>query len=193
MSAPAFATADGGRDVGRSPDAGALPVRGMILIGLGANEPSPVGPPQATLEAALAMLAAGSVAVVAQSRWYRSAPVPSSDQPWFVNGVAAVTTRLDPTGLLALLHQIEAHFGRRRRQRNEARPIDLDLLAYDDLVWGDGRMPRLPHPRLHQRAFVLLPLRDVAPDWRHPELGQSVSTLIAALPPDQWAEPIEAP
>lgn len=165
----------------------------MILIGLGANEPSVVGPPQATLEAALAMLAAEGVAIAAQSRWYRSAPVPPSDQPWFVNGVVAVTTRLDPAGLLALLHRTEAHFGRRRRQRDEARPIDLDLLAYDDLVWGEGRTPRLPHPRLHQRAFVLLPLRDVAPNWRHPDLGQSVAALIAALPPEQRAEPIEAP
>lgn len=187
------ATANGDRDVDRFSDTDAAAVRGMILIGLGANEPSAVGLPQATLEAALAMLAAEGVAITAQSRWYRSAPVPPSDQPWFVNGVAAVTTRLDPAGLLALLHRIEAHFGRRRRLRDEARPIDIDLLAYDDVVSGEGRTPRLPHPRLHQRAFVLLPLRDVAPNWRHPEIGQSVAALIASLPPGQQAWPIEAP
>jgi 2-amino-4-hydroxy-6-hydroxymethyldihydropteridine diphosphokinase len=160
----------------------------MILLGLGANEPSAAGPPQATLEAALAMLAAEGVSVVRRSRWYRTAPVPASDQPWFVNGIAAVATDRPPEDLLALLHRIEARFGRTRRERNEARPLDLDLLAYDDLVRGDGEPPILPHPRLNERAFVLLPLHEVAPGWRHPVLGQTVEELVAALPREQVAE-----
>ncbi len=165
----------------------------MILIGLGANLPTPSGPPQATLAAALAALAAlagEGVEVLARSRWYRSAPVPPSDQPWFVNGVAALATQLDPAALLALLHRIEAHFGRVRRQTNEARPLDLDLLDYDgEIVATEGGLV-LPHPRLHERGFVLLPLAEVAPHWRHPRLGRSVAELIAALPPDQQAEPL---
>lgn len=162
----------------------------MILLGLGANEPSDIGPPQATLEAALALLPAEGVIVTARSRWYRTAPVPASAQPWFVNGVAALATDRDPADLLALLHRIEARFGRKRRERNEARPLDLDLLAYDDLVRREGEPPILPHPRLHQRAFVLLPLSDVAPGWRHPVLGRSVEALVLALPPDQAALPL---
>lgn len=162
----------------------------MILLGLGANEPSMAGPPQATLEAALSLLAADGVAVTARSRWFRTAPVPASDQPWFVNGVAALATDRDPADLLALLHRIEARFGRQRRRRNEARPLDLDLLAYHDLVRGDSEPPILPHPRLHLRAFVLLPLAEVAPGWRHPAVGQSVDALITALPEGQTAEPI---
>jgi 2-amino-4-hydroxy-6-hydroxymethyldihydropteridine diphosphokinase len=162
----------------------------MILIGLGANLASAEGGPQATLEAALAALGQAGVAILARSRWYRSAPVPRSDQPWFVNGVAAVGTRLAPAALLALLHQIEAAFGRERGETNAARTLDLDLLAYDDLVASGADGPILPHPRLHQRAFVLLPLAEIAPDWRHPVLGASLAALIAALPPGQDAKPL---
>lgn len=126
-----------------------------------------------------------------RSRLYRSAPVPPSDQPWYVNAVARIETDRSPRDLLALLHRIEAAYGRERREVNGARTLDLDLLAYGDVVLrgGDGA-PVLPHPRMHQRAFVLLPLREVAPDWHHPVLGQTVDDLIAALPPDQTAEPI---
>jgi 2-amino-4-hydroxy-6-hydroxymethyldihydropteridine diphosphokinase len=164
----------------------------MILIGLGANLPSAeFGAPPQSLEAALELLRQAGVRTVARSRWYRSAPVPPSDQPWFVNGVAAVETSLDPAALLALLHSVEARFGRVRRERNAARVLDLDLLAYDDLVSAPEDTPTLPHPRLHQRAFVLMPLAELAPDWRHPRLGQSVRTLLAALPSESMAETID--
>lgn len=156
----------------------------MILVGLGANLPHPkLGGPRATLEAALAELAAGGAPSARLSRWYESAPVPAADQPWFVNAVAAVETLLPPERLLALLHRVEGEFGRVRGVRNAARVIDLDLLAYGDLV-QEGP-PALPHPRLHTRAFVLLPLRDVAPGWVHPGLGRSVDDLLGALPAQQ--------
>jgi 2-amino-4-hydroxy-6-hydroxymethyldihydropteridine diphosphokinase len=163
----------------------------MILIGLGANLPSAAGPPSTTLTAALAALEESGVKVLARSRFYRSAPVPPSDQPWFVNAVAAVAIPLDPAALLALLHDIETRFGRARRAPNAARTLDLDLLDYDGLLSDGGEGSVLPHPRLHQRAFVLLPLAEVAPLWRHPRLGRSVADLIAALLPEQQAEPIE--
>ncbi len=163
----------------------------MILIGLGANLPSPeFGAPPQSLEAALRHMADRGLRIGARSRWYRSAPVPPSDQPWFVNGVIAVGTALDPAALLEILHTIEARFGRVRRERNAARVLDLDLLAYDERVIAEGETPILPHPRLHERAFVLLPLADVAPEWRHPRLGRTVAQLIEALPPDSVAEPL---
>ena len=156
----------------------------MILLGLGANLPSATyGAPQATLEAALAVLEAEGIAILRRSPWYRSAPLGGGEQPWYVNGVAVVATRLDPAGLLTLLHQIEARFGRVRRERNEPRVLDLDLVDYAGRVSGTGQEPALPHPRLHDRAFVLLPIRDVAPGWRHPLSGESVDALIARLPP----------
>ena len=158
----------------------------MILIGLGANLPSVLGPPQATLEAALAALEKGGVAILARSSWYRSAPVPASDQPWYVNGVASIATALDPVALLALLHQLEARMGRDRRRRNEARGVDLDILDYDGLKRTEA--PVLPHPRMQARGFVLLPLRDVAPGWRHPVTGAGLAQLIAALPEEQHTE-----
>ena len=165
----------------------------MILIGLGANLDHPdYGPPRRTLEAALEALRQAGVGVLARSRWYRSAPVPASDQPWFVNAVASLETHLPPAELLALLHEIEARFGRARRRRNEARVLDLDLLAYHDRVSAPGETPVLPHPRLGERAFVVLPLRDLAPDWRHPQSGESAGELARRLDPDAAAEAVEA-
>jgi 2-amino-4-hydroxy-6-hydroxymethyldihydropteridine diphosphokinase len=158
----------------------------MILVGLGANLPSTAGPPRATLEAALRALQAAGVCLERRSPWYRSAPLPPSGQPWYLNGVARVATALGPLALLALLHRVEASFGRRRGRRNTPRVLDLDLLDYDGLV-RRGRL-KLPHPRLGERAFVLRPLADVAPLWRHPVTGLGVAELLAALPPERRVE-----
>lgn len=153
----------------------------MILIGLGANLASHAGPPATTIDAALSALEAAGVTIVARSPLYESEPVPRSDQPWYVNGVAIVETRMAPEELLALLHDVEHRFGRVRRERNEARPLDLDLLGYDDTV-RDGDELLLPHPRMHERAFVLMPLVDIAPQWRHPALGRTAKELLGTLP-----------
>jgi 2-amino-4-hydroxy-6-hydroxymethyldihydropteridine diphosphokinase len=162
----------------------------MILIGLGANLPSWAGAPQETLAAALEALAREGIGILRRSRWYRTAPVPASDQPHYVNGVVTVATARAPGDLLALLHEIEARFGRVRGAPNAARTLDLDLLAYDERVLTDPAGPILPHPRLHERAFVLLPLAEIAPGWRHPTLGRTIEELIAALPPGQAATPL---
>lgn len=166
----------------------------MILIGIGANLPSPrLGPPLATCEAALRALAQEGLRVIRRSRWYRSQPVPPSDQPWFINGVAvlALEGAPEPLPLLALLHAVEASFGRVRGERDAARVLDLDLLAHGDRLIDPGKEGLvLPHPRLHERAFVLLPLSEVAPGWRHPRLGAPLDELIARLPPGQVAEPL---
>ncbi len=164
----------------------------MIYVGLGANLQSPdYGTPEATLAAALERFAAAGVTVVARSPWYRSAPVPRSDQPWFVNGVAAVETALAPRPLLIALHGIEAALGRARRERWGPRIIDLDLIAFHDKVLAAPGGPEIPHPRMHERAFVLLPLADIAPDWRHPVLRSGVQDLIAALDTAQEIERLE--
>ena len=165
-----------------SPVAGSAP----ILVALGANVPTErFGPPRRALEAALAELSRRGVAVVRRSRWYESAPVPESDQPWFVNGVVEVETALGPEALLALLHEVEAVFGRVRREMNAPRTLDLDLIAYGVLVRGEGQPPELPHPRMVGRAFVLLPLAEIRPDWRHPVLDRTAAELAAALPKGQ--------
>ncbi len=164
----------------------------MIYVGLGANLPSPDhGTPKATLAAALDHFAAAGVTVVARSPWYRSAPVPRSGQPWFVNGVAAVKSALAPGPLLSALHGIEAAFGRVRRERWGPRIIDLDLIAFHDKVLAAAGGPEIPHPRMHELAFVLLPLADLAPDWRHPVLHLGVQDLIAALDTAQDIERLE--
>ena len=117
--------------------------------------------------------------------------MPVSRQPWYVNGVAQVASASTPAGLLELLLGIEAQFGRRRREPNAPRILDLDLLAFGDVVTGLADGVLVPHPRMHERAFVLLPLRELAPGWRHPVSGLGVGDLIAALPPDQVAEPMD--
>ena len=117
--------------------------------------------------------------------------MPASDQPWYVNAVAEVASELPADALLAELHAVEAEFGRRRTVPNAARPIDLDLLDYHgEIAAGGPGRATLPHPRMTGRAFVLRPLADLAPDWRHPVTGQPIGELLAALPADQVAERI---
>ncbi|WP_417816072.1 2-amino-4-hydroxy-6-hydroxymethyldihydropteridine diphosphokinase [Thalassospira alkalitolerans] len=160
---------------------------GVILIAFGANLPTvEYGAPAKTLKAALKRLTAdGDISVAAVSPFYETAPVPISDQPWYVNGVARIETRLHARDLLDRLHIVEAEFGRVRHARNEARAIDLDLIAYGDELLVEQEGIQVPHPRMHLRAFVLLPLRDIVPDWQHPQLFQSVDDLISGLPSDQ--------
>src|SRR5262249_47763385 len=135
-------------------------------------------------------LAEGGLRLTARSRWWESAPVPISEQPWYVNGVVEVETALDPAALLARLHEVEAGFGRHRSVLNAPRILDLDLLAYGRLVREGPQPPLLPHPRMAGRAFVLFPLAEIRPDWRHPATGESVQELIAQLPPEQIARPL---
>ncbi|HIJ64005.1 MAG TPA: 2-amino-4-hydroxy-6-hydroxymethyldihydropteridine diphosphokinase [Rhodospirillaceae bacterium] len=160
----------------------------MIIIGLGANLPSRYGTPHQTLDAAIAELQAAGVGVGRRSSDWRTRPVPVSDQPWFVNAVAAVDTELPPAALLALLQRIEDGAGRQRREVNEARPLDLDLLAYGRLVRDGPEPPLLPHPRLAGRAFVLLPMAEIAAGWLHPVTGEGLAAMIGRLPADQLAE-----
>lgn len=157
----------------------------MIVVGIGSNlAATGFGSPLETASAALAQMPASGVAVARLSRWLLSQPVPRSDQPWYVNAVALVATRLDPPGLLAALLAIEARFGRRRQTRNAARTIDLDLLDYDGRLLDTAALT-LPHPRLHLRRFVLAPLAEIAPRWVHPTLRADAAALLARLPPGQ--------
>lgn len=160
----------------------------MVLIGLGANLPTPAyGPPRAALGAALTAMQGDGIIVLKRAPWYETAPVPISDQPWYVNGVARVETRLTPSEMITYLLDIENRFGRVRTVQNAPRILDLDLLAYEDVVLrGTERSDlTLPHPRMYERAFVMRPLYDIAPDWRDPLSGRHIKTLIAALPAEQ--------
>lgn len=152
----------------------------MILIGLGANLPSPAGAPAATLRAALAHLSRDDVAVVSVSPLYENPAWPDPHDPAFVNAVARIATGRSPEELLSLLRATERRFGRTCGERNAPRPLDLDLLDHEGRVQSGP--PALPHPRLSERGFVLFPLRDVAPMWRHPVSGLFVDVLIDALP-----------
>jgi 2-amino-4-hydroxy-6-hydroxymethyldihydropteridine diphosphokinase len=161
-----------------------------IYIGLGGNLPHPdYGTPRQTLEAALKSLEQKGISVRRVSPWYRTAPVPASDQPWYVNAVAELETDLAADQLLARLHEVEEAFGRVRSVPNAPRRIDLDLLDFrgQTAAGGPGRAS-LPHPRMVGRAFVLRPLADLAPDWRHPVTGQPITALVSALPNDQVIE-----
>ena len=155
----------------------------MILIAIGANLPGPDGvSPLATCQQAAAVLAGlPGLRLAALSPWYETTPIPPSGQPPFVNGVALLEgVAPDPAVLLGWLHAIEARAGRERGQPNAARTLDLDIIDIDGLS-RDAPDPVLPHPRAHSRTFVLRPLADVAPGWRHPRSGRDVAALLAAL------------
>ena len=169
----------------------------MILVAVGANIPGADGAePKENCERALSFLEADGMSIVARSRWYCSPPWPSSDQPDYINGVIRIETTGSPKALLLRLHAIEARMGRIRGAPNIARVIDLDLLAFNGLICkvrpeDNSTQLRLPHPRLQDRPFVLLPLSEVAPTWVHPASGRRVAEMIAGLPQIHNCRPIE--
>ncbi len=172
------------------------------LVALGGNLASAAGTPTETLQAAFVMLRKRFGAILA-SRLYRNPAFPTGSGPDYVNAAARldVGAQMTPRHVLDALHEIEALYGRTRLSRWSGRTLDLDLLAFDDLIlpdpqtqaaWRSVPVKRqmieapdqliLPHPRLQDRAFVLVPLMDVAPDWRHPVLGLTVREMLAAVP-----------
>jgi 2-amino-4-hydroxy-6-hydroxymethyldihydropteridine diphosphokinase len=137
-----------------------------VFVGLGAN----LGDAAATVQTAFDELAAlPGTQLVARSSLYRTAPV-DAQGPDFINGVAELRSTLEPEALLLALQAIEARHDRQRPYRNAPRTLDLDLLFVGERVLQSATLT-LPHPRLHQRAFVLEPLLELAPDWAHPSLG----------------------
>lgn len=153
----------------------------MILIALGANLPFHGTPPAETLRAALATLSDNGVTPLKVSRFYETPAWPNPADPPFINAVASVETKLDPSALIAKIHEIESMFGRERAKPNSPRTLDIDILDYDGRI--ETGAPELPHPRIDGRGFVLVPLADIAPNWHHPASGKSVSELLSELPP----------
>jgi len=176
-------------------------IRSQALVALGSNMQSDVGSPHQMLKAALEMLERAEAVIRARSRFYATPAVPIGNGPDFVNGAALLETTWAPQEVITHLHAVEARLGRRRAERWGARVIDLDLLAMDHLILPDVSTVRgwmgltpdeqqvkapgqliLPHPRLHQRGFVLVPLSDIAADWIHPITRRTVAQMCADLP-----------
>lgn len=178
-----------------------------FLIALGANQPSRYGGPAETLRAALAVLADDDLVVAQVSRLFQTPCFPAGTGPDYVNAAAKVMFEGTADALLDRLHRVEADFGRTRKERWGARVLDLDMIAAGDLVTPSEEeqdfwralppesqtvlVPEaliLPHPRLQDRGFVLVPLADLAPDWVHPRLGLSVLQMLETLGPAARAE-----
>lgn len=175
--------------------------RHLWILALGGNLSSQEGPPQETLRAALKRLDEGELRLKKVSRFFETPCFPPGAGPDYVNAAALVESAFGAREMLERLHEIEAEFGRERDQRWGMRTLDIDLIGGGDVVlpdletyaaWRDLDLETqmretpdrliLPHPRMHERAFVLVPVNDVAPEWIHPVLGQSVAEMLDALP-----------
>ena len=164
----------------------------MIYVGIGSNLTSKgCLSPYHTVLSAVEHFPKFGLKVCKQSNWYKSAPVPISKQPWFVNGVVKISNNQGAKSLLKVLHNIEDLFGRQRSDLNSSRTLDLDLLDYKGMIVDDCPELILPHPRMEKRAFVLVPLRDICPDWQSPLTGQNILDLITWLPADQEIKKID--
>ena len=164
-----------------------------IFIAIGANlVPKGYDDLYIALEDAVNQLCDTPLELLARSEWYVTKAVPASDQPDFLNAVLAMTSQLNVRETLDILHHLENSFGRQRAVVDEARVLDLDLLAYDQVIVDEPDII-VPHPRLSQRSFVLMPWAQIAPDWTHPYLKLTVAEMLDALPAaDKVAPAIEA-
>ncbi len=164
----------------------------MILIGIGANLPSRYGPPLETLKAAKQAMIEQGIIVLKCSHVWLTAPVPfDPDQDWFHNAVMDIETDLSAHDLLKNLQDIEENFGRVRSVPNAPRLLDLDLLAYNDAIIEDSKKLIVPHPRMHERLFVLKPLAEINAQWKHPVSGDVISEMLNNIPDTQEAKMLE--
>ena len=166
-----------------------------VIVALGSNLPGRYDSVESLLEAALTSLQGAGLKVVARSSWWRSLAWPDPAEPPYLNGVAIVDIAEGPRWTrgarwtLNALHVIEQAFDRYRGSPNSARTLDLDLVAYGRVVLGEPGL-HLPHPRAHERRFVMGPLAQIAPGWRHPQLGQTAENLAASAKIGMDAAPV---
>ena len=160
-----------------------------VLIALGSSLAGRFGSRRALLEAALDNFPAAGLKLLTRSSWWRSASWPDPGMPDYLNGLALVETALSPQRTLAALRELETVFGRRREAMNAPRTLDLDLIAHGRLVLNDSGLI-VPHPRAHERLFVMGPLAEIAPDWVHPVLGETAVALARTATVGRDARPI---
>lgn len=160
-----------------------------VVVALGSNLAGDFASSEALLEATLARFTQAGLPVLARSNWWRSAAWPDLDGPEYRNGVAIVEAKGGPRTVLEGLFSLEQTFGRQRAARNAARTLDLDLIAYGRRVIDTPELV-LPHPRAHERLFVMGPLAEIAPGWRHPVLGRTAAELAEAASIGADAAPV---
>jgi len=168
---------------------GDLDLDGAVIVALGCNDKGVWSSCEEALEAALARFRAEGIDILARSSWWSSKAWPDPSDPPFLNGVVIVRTEHDPGVLMSKLSRMEDVFDRRRSVRNAPRTLDLDLIAYGRLS-GDLDGLILPHPRAAERLFVMGPLAEIAPEWRHPTVEGDAASLAKRASVGMDARPL---
>lgn len=183
-----------------------------VYLAFGSNQADHLKDSVVIIQSSYALLTANSVDIITFSPFFQTPAFPAGNGPDYVNSVVCAQTSLNQYDLLAVLHEIEATLGRKRKQRWGARVIDIDLLDYQGcilptlemyLYWRDmtAELQKttwpgdliLPHPRIQDRGFVLVPLKAVAPDWVHPVTHESIDVLIEQIDPNELKEIVQIP
>jgi 2-amino-4-hydroxy-6-hydroxymethyldihydropteridine diphosphokinase len=156
----------------------------MKILAFGSNLPFENNSTKENIESAYEALSQFNINILKKSFFYQSEAYPNKSDPLFCNSAVSIDTNLSPYDLLLNILKIEKRFGRERKEKNSPRTLDIDIICFDDLIINDDDL-NIPHPNLHQRPFVFLPLRDLDKSWKHPVFLKTIDEFVKEFDPNE--------